>query len=113
CAECFWYKKTVSEAAKSLRREIRSAKLKEAWKDIPFPFLGEYESFKKSLDGLAMMRCAKACREGGGDPWCKIRKCAQKNAFDGCWECTDFENCTKLHGERDLKEIRKIKKALA
>jgi hypothetical protein len=108
CAECFSYKKTVSEAAKSLRRELRTAKLKDAWKDIPF--LGEYESFKKSLDGLAMMRCTKGCRDGGGNPWCKIRKCGQKKELDGCWQCTDFETCTKLV-DRYVKEIKKIKKA--
>jgi hypothetical protein len=108
CAECFSYKKTVSEAAKSLRQEMRAAKLKDAWKDIPF--LGEYESFKKSLDSLAMMRCARGCRDGGGNPWCKIRKCCQKKEFDGCWQCADFETCTKLV-DRYVKEIKKIKKA--
>lgn len=108
CAECFSYKKTVSEAAKSLRRELRAAKLKDAWKDIPF--LGEYESFKKSLDGLAMMRCTKGCRDGGGNPWCKIRKCGQKKELDGCWQCAGFETCNKLV-DRYVKEIKKIKKA--
>ena len=98
---------TVSEAAKNLRREMRAAKLKEAWSDIPF--LGEYAPFKKSLDGLAALRCTKACRGGGGNPWCKIRKCCQKKVFDGCWECADFETCDKLT-QRYVKNIRKIKK---
>ena len=110
CADCFSYKKTVSEAAKTLRRELRTAKLKDLWTDIPF--LGEYNTFKKSLDGLAMMRCKKACREGGGNPWCKIRKCAPKVEYVGCWECSDFESCNKLV-ERYRKEVRKIKKAKA
>ncbi len=107
CAECFSYKKTVSEAAKSLRRELRAAKLKAAWKGIPF--LGEYEPFKKSLDGLAMLRCAKPCRDGGGNPWCKIRKCCQKKAIVGCWECALFEGCAKLRPEY-LKSLKKIKR---
>ena len=111
CVECFWYKKTVSEAAKSLRRAMRATKLKEAWKDIRFPVLGEYESFKKSLDGLTMIRCTKACREGGGDPWCKIRRCAQKKAFDGCWQCPDIETCSKLNVTR-VKALKEVKKAL-
>ncbi len=107
CAECFGYKLTVSEAAKSLRRELRTAKLKDAWKEIPF--LGEYEPFKKALDGLAMLRCPKACRGGGGNPWCKIRKCTQKKEFAGCWDCGDFETCGKLEA-RLIKNIKKIKK---
>jgi hypothetical protein len=108
CAACFSYTKTVSEAAKALRRELRTAKLKDFWTDVPF--LGEYEGFKKSLDGLAKLRCNKGCREGGGNPWCKIRTCAVKKGYTGCWECADFEPCDKLV-ERYKKELRKIKKA--
>ena len=72
CLTCFAYKKNVSETAKALRRELRTEKLKESWKE--FPFLADYASFKKSLDGLAMLRCTKMCRGGGGNPWCKIRR---------------------------------------
>lgn len=87
---------------------MRSAKLKDIWTVIPF--LGEYESFKKSLDGLAMMRCTKACRGGGGNPWCKVRKCAQKKEVNGCWECGELEGCAKLD-ERQLKNIKQVMKA--
>ena len=108
CDECFVYKQSISEAAKSLRRELRSAKLKDSWKDIPF--LGDYEPFKRSLDGLAMLRCTKTCRGGGGNPWCKIRKCCQKKEFFGCWDCDDFENCLKLK-EDYVKNLKTIKKS--
>lgn len=107
CAQCFGYQMTVSEAAKNLRKELRTAKLKTFWKEIPM--LGEYEPFKKSLDGLAMLRCPRACRGGGGNPWCQIRKCCQKKQLYGCWECLDFEACNKLNPAY-LKNIRKIKR---
>jgi hypothetical protein len=94
CLMCFAYKRTVSEAAKALRRELRAEKLKDSWKE--FPFLADYASFKKSLDGLAMLRCTKMCRGGGGNPWCKIRRCAQKREFTGCWECDEAKDCKKL-----------------
>jgi hypothetical protein len=94
CLTCFAYKKNVSEAAKALRRELRAEKLKESWKELPF--LGEYAPFKKALDGLAMLRCTKLCRGGGGNPWCKIRRCAQKRELVGCWECEDMQGCKKL-----------------
>jgi hypothetical protein len=107
CEVCFGYRMTVSEAAKSLRRELRAAKLKSFWQEIPM--LGEYELFKKALDGLAMLRCPKGCRSGGGNPWCKIRKCSVKKGFIGCWECTDFETCDKLP-EVYLNNLKRIKK---
>ncbi|MBM3332581.1 DUF3795 domain-containing protein, partial [candidate division WOR-3 bacterium] len=122
CPTCFAYRKNVSEAAKALRRELRAEKLKESWKE--FPFLADYASFKKSLDGLAMLRCTKMCRGGGGNPWCKIRRCAQARmqvrsqsanckvqnggqtghqqrtravkGLAGCWECEESDACKKL-----------------
>jgi len=94
CPKCFAYRKNVSEAAKALRRELRAEKLKESWKE--FPFLADYASFKKSLDGLAMLRCSKMCRGGGGNPWCKIRRCARKRELAGCWECGEAGECSKL-----------------
>jgi len=107
CPGCFVYQKTVSEAAKSLRRELRAAKLKDSWREIPF--LGEYEPFKNTLDGLAKFRCSRLCRDGGGNPWCKIRKCCQQRGLEGCWQCDDFETCDKLSA-RYVKNIRQIKK---
>jgi hypothetical protein len=107
CATCFSYKKNVSEAAKSLRREMHSEKIKEVWKDVPF--LGDYDEFKKSLDGLAKLRCTKACSGGGGNPWCKIRSCCQKKEINGCWECADFETCNKLI-ERYRENVIQINK---
>jgi len=108
CLMCFANKKTVSEAAKALRRELRAEKLKDSWKE--FPFLADYASFKKSLDGLAMLRCTKMCRGGGGNPWCKIRRCAQKQKFTGCWECDEAEECKKLLPayRSNLDKIRRV-----
>jgi hypothetical protein len=94
CLRCFAYRKNVSDAAKSLRRELRKEKLKESWKE--FPFLADSASFKKSLDGPASLRCTKMCRGGGGNPWCKIRRCARKRQLAGCWECGEAEACKEL-----------------
>jgi len=66
CPKCFAYRKSVSEAAKALRRELRTEKLKESWKE--FPFLADYASFKQPLDGLAMLRCTKMCRGWRREP---------------------------------------------
>ena len=113
CSLCFAYRQTVSEAAKSLRRELRAVKLKNFWHEIPF--LGKYEPFKKSLDGLAMLRCPRGCRGGGGNPWCKIRKCCQKKKFWSCGECEIIETCEKLatiskgYKNANLKNLEALK----
>ncbi len=116
CSQCFGHTRTVSEAAKGLRRTMRAEKMKQVWPLIPF--LGDYDSFKKTLDGLSRLGCT-SCREGGGNPWCKIRRCAQKRDYDTCAQCDGFESCEKLailepgHKSEHLKNLRKLKKALA
>jgi hypothetical protein len=116
CSHCFGYTKTISESAKGLRRTMRAEKMKQVWPSIPF--LGDYDSFKKSLDALASFRC-KGCREGGGPPWCKIRTCAGKRDYESCAQCEEFESCEKLtllevgHKDEHLMNLRKLRKAMA
>ena len=116
CGMCFGYTKTVSEAAKQLRRTMRAEKIKQVWPSMPF--LGDYDAFKKDLDALAGLRC-KGCRDGGGNPFCKIRKCSQKLNYEGCWECNDFEACDKLtfleagHKDEHLRNLRKLRRSAA
>ena len=111
CSQCFGYTKTISEAAKELRRAMRQERMKVAWETIPF--LGDYDSFKKSLDALAGLGC-KSCRAGGGNPWCKIRKCCQKKGYDSCAQCGEFITCDKLkvlehyHKDEHLRNLRKL-----
>jgi hypothetical protein len=116
CSQCFGYTKTISEAAKQLRRTMRAEKMKQVWPSMPF--LGDYEAFKKVLDALAGLRC-KGCRDGGGNPFCKIRTCAQKLNYEGCWECNEFEACDKLtflepgHKDEHLRNLRKLRRPAA
>lgn len=116
CSRCFGYTKTISESAKGLRRAMREEKIKQVWPSIPF--LGDYDSFKKTLDALAGFRC-KGCREGGGNPWCKIRACCRNLGYESCAQCHEFESCEKLaflqpgHKDEHLKNLRRMSKAKA
>ena len=90
--------------------------MKQVWPLIPF--LGDYEAFKKTLDGLARLGCS-GCREGGGPPWCKIRRCARRRDYYTCAQCDEFESCDRLaslepgHKSEHVKSLRKLKKAVA
>lgn len=110
CSQCAIYKTDISGKAKALRRELHAAKLKKLWHGMYF--LGDYESFKKTLDGLAILRCVKACRGGGGNPWCNIRKCCQKKSLWSCGECNLIKTCKKLaaitknYNGKNLKNLK-------
>lgn len=76
----------------------------------------DYDKCYEVLGGMVRFRCHKGCREGGGNPFCKIRKCVQRKKIDGCWECQDMETCSKLdfltgvHDDAHLKNLRIIMK---
>lgn len=116
CSTCFGYTKTISEAAKGLRRTMRAEKVKQVWPSIPF--LGDYDAFKKDLDALAGLRC-RGCLEGGGNPFCKIRKCCLERGYRSCAQCDEFESCGKLttlepgYKDEHLKNLRRIQKSIA
>jgi hypothetical protein len=120
CGECFGHKGKIPDLARDLRKELRSAKFEKFAKFISqYPFAKVYEKYPDCYEVLGAMvkfRCKKACKDGGGPPFCKMRKCCQKNGYNGCWECDEFETCEKLkflepvHDDAHLKNMRKIRK---
>ncbi len=121
CGECFIGQGKAADLARDLRKELRAFrfdKLAEAFSDVPyFAAFKDYPQCYDVLGALVKLRCRKTCREGGGPPFCEIRKCCQKKGIEGCWQCEDFETCSKFdflkvhHGEANAKNLRKLKKA--
>ncbi len=120
CGECFSHTGTIPDLARDLRKELRKArfdKTAEFLSTIPFfKAFGNYQQCYEVLGILVKMRCKKACKGGGSNPFCKIRKCCQKKELEGCWKCDEFETCEKLdflkpaHGDAHIKNLRKLKK---
>jgi len=120
CGDCFGHAGTIADLARDLRKELRRARF-----DMTAEFLSTIEYFEKFKDyqkcydvlgALVKLRCGRVCKDGGGPPFCKMRKCCQKKEYEGCWECDDLETCEKLdflkpsHGDAHIKNLRKIKK---
>ena len=69
------------------------------------------------MGALVRLKCKSACRNGGGNPFCAIRKCCIKKGYDGCWQCADFETCKKLdvmetpHAGACVKNLKRLKKS--
>jgi hypothetical protein len=116
CGDCFGYKGKIAELAKDLRKELRQEKFEIMIKGIPFKALKNYKECYDVLGVLVRLRCTNTCKGGGGNPFCKIRKCCQKEGIVGCWKCNDFETCEKLdslkenHGDAHIKNLRMIQK---
>ncbi|MEW6529022.1 MAG: DUF3795 domain-containing protein [Candidatus Micrarchaeota archaeon] len=120
CGDCIGYRQKAADLARDLRKELRETKFdKTAEYLATMPFFAAYKNYKECyevLGALVKMRCKKACRGGGGPPFCKIRKCSVKKGYDGCWECDEIETCKHLdflkpsHGDAHIKNLRKIKR---
>lgn len=120
CADCFGYKGKVADLARDLRKELRDSKFKKFADFIATTNFGkvfkDYDKCYEVLGGMVRFRCKKGCRDGGGNPFCTIRKCCQKKNLKGCWECGEFEKCKKLnflvlvHSDAPKKNLRIIKK---
>ena len=121
CGDCFGYEGKIADLARDLRKELRAAKFAKTAKGLgkSVSFFSGFKNYQTCYDILGMMvklRCKKACRGGGGNPFCKIRKCCQKKEIKGCWECAEFETCRKLdflkltHDDGHIKNLRKINK---
>jgi len=120
CAECPNRVGIIADQARDLRKELRRYRFdKTAELLSSFSF---FKTFKKYPDcyevlgAMVKLRCGKSCRNGGANPGCKIRACAQTMQLDGCWQCGEFESCDKLkflegnHGQAHTKNLKILKK---
>ena len=100
CGDCIGYREEAADLARDLRKELRRTHFDKTAKFLAkIPFFKAYKDYPKCyavLGQLVRFRCKKGCRAGGGPPFCKIRKCAQKKKYEGCWECDLFENAKNL-----------------
>ena len=120
CKDCHGFTGKIPDMARDLRKELRQLHYDKFAHFISTYSFGKdftsYDECYKVLGAMVKFRCRKGCKNGGGSPFCNIRKCAMKKELDGCWECADFETCKKLeflepvHGNAHLKNLKKIKK---
>ena len=120
CGDCHGFDGKIPDLARDLRKELRKTDYDKFANFIGQSSFGKdfrnYDACYKVLGAIVRFRCRKGCRNGGGSPFCKIRKCAQDKGFKGCWLCGEFEECEKLnflkpvHGNAHLKNLRNIKK---
>lgn len=120
CPDCHGFSGKIPDLARDLRKELRQIHYDKFASFISTYSFGKdfknYEECYKVLGAMVKFRCKKGCRNGGGSPFCNIRKCSQKKEFEGCWECDDFKICKKLeflepvHGDAHINNLKKIRK---
>lgn len=119
CSECSSYTGIIADLSRDLRKAIREHRFEKTAEALAaLSFFKDFKKFDdcyKVLGAMVKLRCRKGCRDGGGNPFCAIRKCCLKKGFEGCWECDEFKDCKKMdflktnHGDAYIKNLRKIK----
>jgi len=106
--------------ARQLKKELEDIEF-DKYAEIDSPFgaqFKKYTEFRKILDALSKTQCDKTCRVGGdcsGDA-CKIMECCLSKRYEGCWECSELDECEKFDflqprcGDMPKDNIRKIRK---
>jgi len=120
CLDCQGHLGKIPDLARDLRKELKRSKYEKFAASVSkYPFAAALRHYPECYDVLGLMmkfRCRKGCRDGGGPPFCNIRKCCKDKAIDGCWECADFVSCKKLdfltdvHGDAARKNLMILKK---
>ena len=120
CGGCFSYQGKIADLARDLRKELRQTRFDKTAESLSnlsfFKVFKEYPGCYEVLGAMVKLRCKNACRDGGGNPFCAIRKCCQKKGIEGCWQCDEFEDCRKMdflktnHGDAHIKNLRIVKK---
>lgn len=118
CGDCPFHRTegNIPDLARDLRKVLRQSNFEAVAKEIPFKEFKNYKQCYECLGVMVKLRCKRACKDGGGNPFCKIRKCSQKKGHEGCWKCSDFEKCNKLksmstvHKNALILNLKKIKK---
>ena len=78
---------------------------------------GHYKDCCEVLEAIAEIQCNVPCRLGRGCARfsCDILECCLCKGLQGCWECSEFEDCEKfetlksIHGDSPQKNLKKIK----
>jgi hypothetical protein len=117
CGDCPGHTQKIPDLAEELSAELRRVKLERV---IPLmqrevPGLKHYAKGLELLGGLAKLRCPAICRDRDEKTGCVVSRCCRERKYLGCWECAEFESCSKMkgfldvaHGDAHIRNLRRI-----
>jgi hypothetical protein len=121
CGDCPGHTQRVADLAQELGKELRQGafdKLSGMLAAQPgFQVFKDYETAYEVIVRLGKLRCQTPCRaRKAGETGCTISPCCEDRGLAGCWECADFERCSRLeglsatHGDAHIRNLRILKK---
>jgi len=120
CGDCLRYKSKAADLGLELLTELKNINFENyvKVKKSSVKELEHYYEMIRAIEAINRLNCNTPCRLGGDgcNKPCKITKCVSSKNLNGCWECSEFEECNKFdflkpfHGDGPQKNLKKIKK---
>lgn len=105
CELCKTRSRKIREKAIELQDAMDEMNFAEVSRVIPFMH-GKYRNHVKLMKFFTENECP-GCRENGGNPFCAIRKCADKRGYTTCAECgklcKKFDMLFRVHKDGELQ----------
>lgn len=104
CADCIPSDRAFFASVRGLQQRLRELGFEHyaALKARGNQVFENYAVFNDVLAAIGRLECPRSCREGGGSPNCRVRKCCLSKSYAGCWECASFRECELLQPLRDF-----------
>ena len=103
CGDCIPSKEEFFSTVERLDEMLGELQFEEyaEYKANRQPAFKEYPAFLSVLRQIKQLRCP-ACRQGGGNPQCEVKRCVQNKGLNGCWECNQRSGCVFLNRLRGV-----------
>jgi len=113
CTACKSRFDTIRQKIAELDEAFDVVNMGEVAKAIPFMH-GSYKGYRKMV-AFSKNECP-GCHQGGGNPFCGIRKCVRKKGYATCAECVKdmcgkFGMLLRVHRDGELQKNRELLKA--
>jgi len=69
----------------------------------------DFKQFTMGLEWFVENAKCPGCRQGGGPPWCEVRKCCFEKELSICFECEEFP-CSKFKEYADPDTMDRYKR---
>ncbi len=116
CGTCVLGNGTIAITASKTKEHILGYGIKEWAPSTPGGKEINWVETEKALDWLIQNANCRGCENGGGQPECVIRNCANDKGYQLCNECNELDTCKKFDWLGDysktLKEILKNNKGV-
>jgi len=101
CGDCLRFHSKAANLASELSLELEQIDF-DKYANVKKMQIKDFENYRELislLSEISKLNCDTPCRSGGDGCYegkCEFKECVLSKGYQGCWECNEFENCSKF-----------------